>query len=81
MTYEEVLNGIKQECDICQTSNNCVEDECIWFMCKEVINKQIPKKPIDDFRYKPKICPSCHAFLKEYQNFCDNCGQKIEWGD
>lgn len=84
MTYEEVLNRIEQECDICQTSNNCVEDECIWFLCKKVIGKQIPKKPIKDENkgwliYRCPVCGKEVGRMLETLNHHCECGQVIDW--
>lgn len=64
MTYEEALNEINQECVICRTSNSCAKDECIWYICKKAIDKQIPKKP------KRLIC----ADGKTYVYHCSGCG-------
>ena len=33
-----------------------------------------------DNGYKFPICPRCKVSLEiEYQNFCDRCGQRLEW--
>lgn len=54
------------------------------------IEKQIPKKPIED-RYPWCICPVCggSVYLKNVQEhimvsettYCEHCGQKLDWGD
>lgn len=57
-----------------------------------LIEKQIPKKPIDV--QKPVvwwgICPTCKGLPEELgrphrvfqsDNYCSNCGQKIDWSD
>lgn len=88
MTYEEALNKINQECVYCRTSNSCAKDECIWYICKKAINKQISKKPIleadgysdGELVYDTWICPNCD---KSYEvdfddyDFCPNCGQAV----
>ena len=74
MTYEEALQKIKHRMfETIETDEDWIAIECI--------EKQIPKKPISDYRYRPKICPFCHDFLENYQNFCDNCGQRIDWSE
>lgn len=54
----------------------------------EVLNKQIPKKPVRDSSYRVNCCPSCDnafTFYGAYRtfytkpNFCTYCGQAIDW--
>ena len=57
---------------------------------KQALEKQIPKKPIDD-RYPWVICPVCGGSVncedvQEYiQNkecsHCEHCGQKLDWSE
>ena len=49
------------------------------------LEKQLPKKPLDDGMRIPfsYYCPACHKELsddgyKPSDNYCYNCGQKIE---
>lgn len=52
----------------------------------EALEKQIPKKPLD-FGDESYLCPYCkrNNFYKgEYldkQNYCDFCGQRIDWSE
>ena len=43
--------------------------------------KQIAKKPKTDDRYVMYICPCCNDFIKVSHNYCQNCGQKLDWSD
>ena len=45
----------------------------------EALEKQIPKKPKTDNRYVMHICPWCNDFVKVSHNYCQNCGQKLNW--
>ena len=45
------------------------------------VEKQIPKKPKTDDRYVMYICPCCNDFVKVSHNYCQNCGQKLDWSD
>ena len=60
----------------------------------KALEKQIPRKPID--KTKPDdtasrayencniiVCPTCggRLKLKSKGNYCDKCGQKLEWGE
>ena len=48
---------------------------------RNALEKQIPKKPKTDDRYVMHICPWCNDFVKVSHNYCQNCGQKLDWGD
>ena len=50
-------------------------------MAIQALEKQIPKKPKTDDRYVMHICPWCNDFVKVSHNYCQNCGQKLDWGD
>lgn len=54
----------------------------------EALEKQIPKKVVSDKNIY--ICPNCGASAEtdcgddmlDYRlNYCDNCGQKLDWSD
>ncbi|MCD8206872.1 MAG: hypothetical protein LUD72_02935 [Bacteroidales bacterium] len=47
-------------------------------IAEKAIRKQIRKMPSQgvDSRYH---CPACDNWIAEYQHFCDNCGQAIDW--
>lgn len=95
MTYEEALNEINQECVICLTSNRCVKDECIWFLCKKAIDKQTTKKPrktetiygVDGCgevtnKLVLYTCPVCDEPIHVGRGCSNNeCLQKIDWSD
>ena len=55
----------------------------------EALKKQIPKKVVYDGNFN-FICPICgenvetdcgDCFLDYHLNYCDNCGQKLDWSD
>ena len=50
-------------------------------MAIQALEKQIPKKPKTDDRYVMYICRCCNDFVKVSHNYCQNCGQKLDWGD
>ena len=44
------------------------------------LEKQVPKKV--DGEDDEKICTVCDEdILSYYANYCDNCGQKLDWSD
>ena len=50
----------------------------------EAMKKQMPMKPkryIGEYEHENyPICPACGACIRD-DNFCFNCGQKIDWED
>lgn len=36
--------------------------------------------PMKTFSTNYHICPNCkNTYLTKYQNYCDNCGQRLDW--
>lgn len=44
----------------------------------EAIEKQIPKKPLNH-KHIYYICGICGAIVKLDMNYCNKCGQAIDW--
>ena len=53
--------------------------------CRQAMEKQKAKKPIQITSTKKdgKIgkCPCCESIIGEDMIWCDDCGQKLDWGD
>ena len=58
-------------------------------IAREVFQKQIPKKPLEQRYVNYEIenelighCPSCRIKwdVAFWQRHCSNCGQKLDWG-
>lgn len=56
------------------------------------LERQIPKKPLIRYgnavlgtlpneSFKIEECPCCKEYLDEETSYCQNCGQKIDWGE
>lgn len=85
MTYKEALEILYKGIAPNPTANN----ECIN-LCKTAVEKQIPKKPIDN-RYPWAICPNCGGSVNlkniqehihnEEASHCEHCGQALDWSD
>lgn len=44
------------------------------------IEKQTPKKPLKTDEYHPYYgCPQCKHIVTAVQDFCERCGQSIDW--
>ena len=50
-------------------------------MTIKALEKQIPKKPKTNDSYIMYICPCCNNFIKLCKNYCEYCGQKLDWSD
>ena len=58
------------------------ENAEVFRMAIKALEKQIPKKPSMEFNYEDDdyFCPDCgFTVIEEYDDFCGNCGQKIDW--
>lgn len=55
-------------------------DDFEWLeTAKSALEKQIPKKP-NIYNKFERHC-ECGAILKTYQNYCNDCGQALDWSD
>ena len=65
--------GFRKICDTEKTALNTL---------KQLVDKETPKKlkPFPNSFYI-KTCPNCSLALETKRNYCDNCGQKLDWGD
>lgn len=73
--YINALNGLKN-------ADIKIDDE-IRHPSIKALEKQIPKKPIwqkSDFINRLH-CPKCDGIVGVKQPYCDNCGQKLDWGN
>lgn len=82
MTESEALGFINERIDIFKM----VFPETTGYLealeiSAKALEKHIPKKPKTDDRYVMYICPWCNDFVKVSHNYCQNCGQKLDWSD
>ena len=94
MTYEEALNWCEQFTDNLVAYNGDSKRRTLGLQamekCKKALEKQIPKKPIEN-RYPWAICPTCggSVYLENVQEHiqsqetthCEHCGQALDWSD
>lgn len=82
---EIIAYAIRKECQKCNWYETwgITFDEFEEFLSNGIkeIEKQIPKRPKTDDRYVMHICPWCNDFVKVSHNYCQNCGQKLDWSD
>lgn len=89
MTYEDVLETVRNSCELCMSAKVCNEAECKNPLIAKALKKQIARKPklfaeldggkITEMHYE---CPECgNALLYDVsycpEQYCDQCGQKI----
>lgn len=84
MTLEEALNAIDiaiAEVEWCYPMEYAEAFE----MAKEVIEKQIAKKPMKVIKGDKNLpdgfalCPVCRDWVGSTFNYCTKCGQKLDW--
>lgn len=90
MMYEdalcEVLNRVYRNTDDCEMR---ISKDC-YKLIREALEKQIPKKPINEECYY--ICPCCRGdlgvsdddiFIYELSmpKYCPNCGCALDWSE
>jgi predicted amidophosphoribosyltransferase len=53
----------------------------------KVLEKQIPKEVTQSVLFPPKLkprysnCPICKNLIEYQPQYCNRCGQKLEWSD
>lgn len=75
------LNNHIYECDdICDEYVDDILTDCD--LLQELVDKETPKKvkPFPNSFYI-KTCPNCSSALETKRNYCDNCGQRLDWSN
>lgn len=89
MTYEEAKKMLKRHCGGCMHPQQIgwCKSHCEIGIAIEALEKQIPKKPIEDTEYIGWLiwrCPVCGTevgrVLEPLQHHCE-CGQRIDWSE
>ena len=79
---KECINrDCNRDCANCDIVQNVEDLNNAYDVAINALEKQIPKKPKTDDRYVMYICPWCNDFVKVSHNYCQNCGQKLDWSD
>lgn len=89
MTEQEAIEKLKNMrlfMQITDENNDCKfteDDYKANEMSIQALEKQMPKKPKerDCIGFDTLACPECKMALYLYEQYCDNCGQKIDWSD
>jgi rRNA maturation endonuclease Nob1 len=81
MQIKEAIEFLSRYLDNEYYTNKCNKAHQIAISALE---KQIPKKP-KDYPLSDGQCPTCNAVFdydwKPKSKFCQNCGQRLDWGD
>ena len=54
------------------------QEENRILIVQELVDKETPLKPYNIFNIKPN-CRNCDAKLTTVENYCPNCGHRIDW--
>lgn len=85
MKPQEALN-LLNDTEFAEKHQGKEEYTDMLLMCKEALEKQIPKKTTKR-QYVPNgtliygRCPICYYFAKNDFKYCGNCGQALDWSD
>jgi hypothetical protein len=92
MTVQEAIERVKKSDEFYHSEENKIIIQALEELeqyralgtveeLKEAREKQIPKKPIEkEFYNMPHCsCPICEGGLYHEQQYCDECGQALEW--
>lgn len=82
----EILKGIEEVRGNLPEDGNEIEEAFI--VAIEALEKQLPKKPIEEKdAYTHKVgefragkCPNCLAEVSDIFGVCVDCGQNLDWG-
>ena len=86
--YEKCNNDKCYDCDLCYAQGTTGEHIESVKVAIQALEKQIPKKVLAERNIY--ICPNCGASAEtdcgddmlDYRlNYCDNCGQKLDWSE
>lgn len=69
--YQEALNELRQ-ISASERQNK------LYDTLQELVDKGTPMKPYNIFNIKPN-CRNCDAKLTTVENYCPNCGHRIDW--
>ena len=82
MTENKAIEFIKERIALIDSNYTDILDykEALQISVK-ALEKQIPQKPKTDDRYVIYICPCCNNLIKLCKNYCEYCGQKLDWSE
>ena len=86
MTYEEALKHIEISLMLCESMNVFSDNADFWKTAKKAVEKQIPLK-VKNREFESASCPICGTTVLmlanelEYEKYCPQCGQALDWSD
>lgn len=95
MTEQEAKEYMENEIRCIQRASYCDHDCAKCELVKEeeplleafgmaikALEKQVPKKPTDAGKFADLyvgLCSVCNEGVNSQMNYCDKCGQKLDW--
>lgn len=84
LKVEQALRSEKMKLEY-RKRNKPKEINILDYTVIEALQKQIPKKAViaEKERFEDWECPNCKCLFLGYEhcNYCQKCGQKLDWGD
>ena len=89
MTREEAISNLKMILDEATETDEAIcyvtsDDAEALILAIKALEKQVPKKPIDNIEQEWFECPTCRRVVVLYHNgkrhHCE-CGQSLKWED
>lgn len=84
MTSQEALN-LLNDTEFAEKHQGKEEYTDMLLMCKEALEKQIPKKIGTEYitkELKRYYCPACNSHYYDISHkYCYYCGQALDWSD
>ena len=59
----------------------CKAVELAKMALRKLIKQKIELEMIGFIIVPAGVCPKCHVRVRSDANFCDNCGQALDWND
>lgn len=82
MSYVE--SAIERLNNLIENSQEGSAEQIDYVVMKQACEKQLAEKPLTTIRPQNAfkdlgVCPVCKHAVWQYTNYCDECGQKINW--
>ena len=88
MTEQEAIEILNTKAHLDCKIEEAIDEMKARCVAIEALEKQIPKKPItkqlgSDIEVTCPVCNYCRIYMDSTKgnNYCSECGQKLDWGE